>query len=314
MAREIRPLPAWIALLVSLCVHVALMVGFWLGGGSLFAGGEGGWLGAGGETLEITIAGWDGSRAEDAEEEREPAPAEPPPETMLTAEDPAPTAPREPARDRRTITPERRTEEVAREGGSGGERATPEEPPIAARDGAEQEQTGRAAGDDRAAAVILGSVGLGGPSSGARSLLEDALRCPDPVAGVWTSHRYSPARRNWGRMTLRIQREGDELRGTITSRIWSGLPSDRRPLPCAPGRYDVTVRMPARGRVNGDRFTFGSSSYEVARMDCPWEDSIYYPDSFSGRVDATREELDATNNDGFVEINAPYTFRRISCE
>src|SRR5690606_32461469 len=116
-------------------------------------------------------------------------------------------------------------------GPAGGET---ESAPVAPRPGdSDADRSGRAAGD-QVAAVILGSVGLGGPSS-SRAILEGSLGCDDPIEGIWTAHRYSPARRDWARMSLRIEREGDELRGTITSRVWSGLPSDRRPLPCAPG-------------------------------------------------------------------------------
>lgn len=312
--QALRLMPAWVALLLSVAIHLHLMFfGLGIFGGSPHAGGEQGLIGAGGDSVEITVVGADA----------------PPPSIPAQPLTPLPTEPdsepenRRQSHSRRTLTSAERDHRAAGDdedqGIQGSEapnapqlaEALPEQP-LPLPTGSDRERTGRAAGDD-AASVILGSVGLGGGQSASRSLLERALTCDDPIEGVWVAHRYSPARRDWGRMTLRIEREGDELRGTITSRVWSGLPSDRRPLPCALGRFDVTVRMPARGRIDGDRFSFGASSYEVTRVDCPSPGFMYYPDSFRGRVDPLRDEMNVLNNDGHVEFDAPYRFRRTSC-
>ncbi len=315
--RALRPLPAWIALLVSAAIHFQLMFfGLGLRGGALNAGGERGLMGAGDDQLEITVVG------AEAPIVSEPSTHVAPPSTEAEQNaEPENRIERRRSSEPRTLTsPERARERAPHENqqatAMGGEAqssvdASPDRAPSVTA-GSDRERTGRASGDEVASA-ILGSVGLGGGQSSSRSLLERALTCDDPIAGVWVAHRYSPARRDWGRMTMRIEREGDELRGTITSRVWSGLPSDRRPLPCAFGRFDVTVRMPARGRIDGERFSFGASSYEVTRVDCPSPGFMYYPDSFRGRVDSLRDEMDALNNDGHVEFDAPYRFRRTSC-
>jgi hypothetical protein len=170
--------------------------------------------------------------------------------------------------------------------------------------------------DPRIRALLETSVGgaLGGSSAGTIALLADAAHCPDPVEGTWTAYRYSPEFRDWARFTMRIRRNGDELRGTISTRMWRGLPSERHPPPCTPDGWDYTVEMRAEGRVIGDHFDFGAREHHVARVDCASSMFGYNPDHFRGTYDAEAERLDTVNNDGGRDVDAPYTFRRSSCE
>lgn len=170
--------------------------------------------------------------------------------------------------------------------------------------------------DARIRALLAGSVGgaLGGSSLGDVAILEAAARCPDPVAGTWTAHRYSPEFRDWARFTLSITRDGDHLTGTIHTRMWRGLPSDSRPPPCMPGGWDYTVEMTARGAVHGQSFDFGAREHHISHVECASPDFGYNPDHFSGTFDAALDQLRTLNNDGGRDVNAAYTFRRSSCQ
>jgi hypothetical protein len=334
------PLRAILAVVASLVIHsLAFLWVLLVGGGEGAEGGERGREGAGGQTIEITVLALDGELAPEAARgsstSSQPEPAaeltpEPPSEAAQEPEPVAQAAPvlqAERAPEALAVAPARararaeRTESPAPAApATGGSEPAAAPPPVEpgadarpgpSRPGSDADRGGRAPGAE-AIATILGSVGLGTGTAGSRAL-QEALGCEDPIAGVWTATQFRSSRRDWGRMTLRIERHGDELRGTIRSRIWSGLPSDRRPLPCGPGRFDITVTMPARGRLDGDRFTFGADSYELTRVDCRLEGLVYYPDRFRGRVDTMRDQLDALNNDGHVEFDQPYTFRRTSC-
>ena len=99
------------------------------------------------------------------------------------------------------------------------------------------------------------------------------------------------------------------------SRMWTGFATDRRPPPCRPGGYDHTHRMVASGTIRDNEFSFGATTDQLVRADCPnpMVLSTYYPDRFTGTVDPAREELDTLNNDGHADVNAPYTFRRTAC-
>jgi hypothetical protein len=170
--------------------------------------------------------------------------------------------------------------------------------------------------DPRIRALLETSVGgaLGGSRAGTIALLAPAARCPDPVAGTWTAYRYSPEFRDWARFTMRIAREGNALRGTISTRMWRGLPSERRPPPCSAEGWDYTVEMTATGTVVGDHFDFGARTHRVAHIDCPSTMFGYNPDHFRGTFDASADRLDTVNNDGGRDVDAPYTFRRTACE
>jgi hypothetical protein len=313
--RALRPLPAWIALWTSVGAHAQLLwLGAWLGGNPI-AGGEAGDRGAGGDTIEITVVRGEqrpGASAPPPEEPRPAAPEEAPrpaaaPAPVITAR----RAPRERAREatpQDTAAPSTPTEEPR-----AAEQTAPDTAQAGASGDADRASQGRAEGAD-VAAVILGSVGIGAASSEhSRALLEQALACDDPIEGVWVAHRYSPEFHDWARMTLRIERDGEQLRGTIISRSWSGRASDRRPPPCAPGAHDMTVRMEAHGTLRGDRMVFGADTHELLRADCPSTFFSYNPDRFSGTVDPVREEIAAVNNDGGRDVDAPYRFRRTSC-
>jgi hypothetical protein len=155
---------------------------------------------------------------------------------------------------------------------------------------------------------------LGGSSLGDVAILERASRCPDPIAGTWTAHRYSPEFRDWARFTLSITREGDDLRGTIRTRMWRGMPSDTRPPPCTPGGWDYTVEMSARGHVRDHHFDFGAREHHIAQVECASPAFGYNPDHFTGEADDALDQLHTTNNDGGRDVNASYTFRRSSCQ
>lgn len=315
-ARPVQPLPAWIALWTSTAFHALLLVSVVLVGGSgePDAGGEGGVAGAGGDTFEVTVVQGTLQPAPVVETDSVRQP-ETEPETEPESENaPTPAPPVLTARDR-----DRDRERAPAPAQAPAATAPDAEPaPLATAvgrpEGGEQSHQGRAAGDPEAAAVILGSVGLGVGGPGPRALLERALECGDPIAGVWVAHRFSPEFHDWARMTLRIEREGEQLRGTIVSRTWTGLATDRRPPgTCSPESHDVTVRMQARGWIRGEDFSFGADTHEIQRMDCPSPFFSYNPDRFSGHLDTLREELDTVNNDGGRDVNAPYRFRRTAC-
>jgi hypothetical protein len=167
-------------------------------------------------------------------------------------------------------------------------------------------------------ALILGSAGALPTSVEAqRALLPAATTCPRRVAGVWRAQRYAPLLGLWVRFTLHIEERRDgTLVGTIRSRIWSGTNADRRPPPCSPGQIDTEHEMPARGRIDGDRISFGSRTHRLVADHCPrpfGRITGYAPDNFSGTLDETRQEFQSVNDDGAYDVNTPYVFRRTAC-
>ncbi len=324
-----------VALLASLCVHVATMLGSLTLGGAPAFGGEGGVRGAGDVTMDVTIEG---------PAAPEPDVVPPPPEPAAAAPAPTPEAPREeavregepreePPRERapnegirvpespvaETERAPQETPEAAREATEVLENAASAQNPAVAAAGTEATDTsgGRAAGE-AVRRLILGSAGLM-PSSveGQRALLPAATTCEDPIAGVWRALKYSPTfGGQWVRFTLRIRREGDALTGTIRSRIWRGTPSDRTPPACRVGQTDTTHAMVATGRATGTAITFGASTHRLVADHCPQlfgGVNDYAPDHFSGTIDPLRQEFQSVNNDGAYDVDEPYVFRRIGC-
>ena len=164
---------------------------------------------------------------------------------------------------------------------------------------------------------LPGRIGAGIDGSsieGQRALLPRAAVCDDPVAGKWEALKFAPGRFQWVRFLLNVQREGTSVHGNILSRSWAGTAFDSVPPPCMPGGYDLTVTMPASGRTNGVTISFGASRYSVVAETCSTLVVDYYPDNFSGVIDNSRQEFQSKNNDGAVDFNVPYVFRRIACE
>ena len=72
--------------------------------------------------------------------------------------------------------------------------------------------------------------------------------------------------------------------------------------------------MVAHGQVDrGTHLRFGASSYSIVATQCPTASANYAPDNFSGAIDPNRQEFQSVNNDGAVDIDAPYVFRRTGC-
>ena len=136
--------------------------------------------------------------------------------------------------------------------------------------------------------------------------------CADPILGTWRAKRYDRLHQRHAIFTIRItNREGERLEGTIINRAWSGGPLQTSPPRCAPGVFDHTVRMPAVGRFNGRDFRMDAQSHRrtVHCIDTGlW---LYNLDHFSGHL--SDDVLSTVNNDGGIEVNSPYRFRRISC-
>ncbi len=149
--------------------------------------------------------------------------------------------------------------------------------------------------------------------SASRTLLPNGGACSDPIAGTWRAQKYRASDHTWIRFTLRVRHEGGALRGTIESRIWSGLPSDARPT-CLDDGFDNTWRMQARGQLDGTSVSFRSATAHLIRQDCPFSRAFYAPDNFSGTIDPMREVFESRNNDGAYDVDEPYTFRRVGCD
>jgi hypothetical protein len=322
-------------------MHVlALFLSFGALGSGLFAGHGVEWgTGFGGESIEVEIEGdAEGAprgAAPPSAASPEPAPIEPVedegvPEPVTGQEEgavaiapqetvePRPSEARDPrdGRGESQVEPRPGRADAEEPGATDGvEEGAPGEMAEASGTGDDDSTGGAPAGEDTRD-LILGSAGIGGDSVTARhALLPNGGVCEDPVEGTWRAQKFRPGGHTWVRFTLRIRREGDALNGTITSRIWTGRPSDPTPGRCSPFGFDHTWRMTARGRLDGDRMTFGATRHRLVRQDCPSSaDTQYAPDSFSGTVHPLREVWDALNNDGAFDIDEPYTFRRVSCE
>lgn len=262
--------------------------------------GEGGRNGAGDTMIDVSLAG-----SPAAAEPHPPSPAEttPPPTLPPQKKEPAPPPP--------PPDPDNGTEPAPPP-----EDLTPPEapvPPPATGGGAETTNGGKAPGPIVANAP---NTGLGGNTvEGQRALLPSAATCKDPIVGTWQSLKYNPALGEWVQFSLAVHRgAGGALTGTILSHTWSGGAFDRVPPACTRGAFDMTVSMPASGRDDGrGGITFGSSRYTILSMKCYAPENTYAPDSFSGKIDAARQEFQSVNNDGANDIDAPYVFRRTGC-
>lgn len=179
--------------------------------------------------------------------------------------------------------------------------------------GGEHTTAGTPAGDP--SSIILGSAGMGGDQVTARRLLlPNGGACDDPAVGRWRAQKFRASDRTWVRFTLRVRRQGDALRGTIESRIWSGSASDPRPGECTALSSDHTWRMQARGAIDGNEMRFESRRARLVAEHCPRGGTRYAPDRFQGTVEPLRGVFQAVNNDGAFDIDEPYTFRRTSCD
>lgn len=297
-------------------------------GADLFSpGGSGVGDGFGGNSIEVEIAGPRDAPPQGSisagRDEREPPPppsqATPPPAQEMTADQgelavraEEPPDPRPRAETEQPVAPPRR--ELRDTGDPTAPTvAAPGRSEQAAGTGANDSTAGVAGGDPTQ--LILGSAGaLGDTASAQRALLPNGGMCEDPVRGTWRAQKYRSSDRSWVRFVLRVERDGDILTGTITSRIWTGNPSDPRPGRCTAFGSDHTWLMDAVGRLDGNRMTFLSQRSRMIREDCPSSDARYAPDNFTGRVDPMRDVFESLNNDGAYDIDEPYTFRRVSCE
>lgn len=223
------------------------------------------------------------------------------PEPSATAAPPTPSTPPPPTPTARTAS---RPDRAPRD-----EVADPEPTPSAAP------TASRSPLHETAAANAVPVV-RGDPSgvSAQRSRLPIAVRCRDAVAGLWRGHSFDSRRYNWHVFNLRVEREGDSLRGGITVRTWEGGPSQQRPPARCEGDLDYALRMNATGSITGEEISFGAQgSATVTSARCPTPGFVYNPDHFSGTVDTGRQEFQSFNNDGGDSVNAPVLFRRVGC-
>lgn len=343
MTRVLRRsfLPPWVV--VSAVLHVALFLGAGAGIGLLPANGVMDGDGWGGQSIEVEIAGPDDGAPHGAlhpmSDRSSPQPEIPPPPEEEVEEEVAtveggevPVAAAEPTRPRRPEPPAEQPPQPAVEAGRApvpgttdtnemddpsatANAAAPGEHPEPSGTGGDGTLAGPPAGD--VSGLILGSAGMGGSSVTPRTaLLPNAGVCADPVAGTWRAQKFRTSDHTWVRFILQVRHEASgELRGTITSRIWTGNRSNPNPGTCTAFGMDHTWRMTARGHYGGEEMSFHSSGgARLIRQDCPRSDSSYAPDHFTGRIRVMQEVWDTVNNDGAYDVDEPYTFRRVSCE
>ena len=248
-----------------------------------------------------------------AEEDAPVPPPEPEAEEgalAVSAPEPAPRPPPRPV----GAQPRPGSSPVEAEGAPEGDEESAPGEGEAAGTGGDESTAGVQAGDP--SDLILRSAGLGDEGVSARSLLlPNGGVCEDPVVGTWRAQKFRASDRTWVRFTLRVRRgDGEALRGTIDSRIWSGRASEPSPGECTAFGSDHTWRMDARGSLRGTEMRFGARRARLIAEHCPRAGIRYAPDRFRGTLHPLREVFDAVNNDGAFDIDEPYTFRRVSCD
>ena len=314
--RDRKLAPFWVWLGTSFWLHaIILFVGFLVGGATRW--GDGMRPGPGGVPVEFQVAGdssadaLQGSTAPEAGE----VGAAPIPQAQPEEQAP-PEVPDQPSqeqlrpRHRRTQgnTPEATGQQQASAEGEGvtaAEQGTALEP-----SGTDANQTAGGGQGGDATHAILGAAGLLG--TGAASSLLGNGDCTDSIVGVWRAQKFRGEDRSWVRFTLHVEREGDRLRGTITSRIWQGSPTNPVPGECTAFGSDQTWLMGADGHLDGENVSFEGRTLRLIREDCPSRGNQYAIDHFRGTVRG--DALTVVNNDGAYDVDEPYTFRRVACE
>jgi hypothetical protein len=136
--------------------------------------------------------------------------------------------------------------------------------------------------------------------------------CSDPIAGTWFVRKFRGGEGWWSSFTLHIERDGETLTGRVVQHGWTGGADDRSPPICTPGMFEHRVRMGGEGWIRGDQVRFDALGPPQRTVICMGTDLGYNLDHFSGTLRGNR--LLAVNNDGGRDVNAPYTFRRTSCD
>lgn len=141
--------------------------------------------------------------------------------------------------------------------------------------------------------------------------------CSDPVSGVWHAHVYYARLHDWYRYELNIQRNGDQLTGTIHLRGWNGTLQETEPPRCRPGLRDAEWSEVASGSVsNNQEIRFEATSYRVEREHCGSAGGDYALDRFAGTLNPTTQEFVSINTYTFSNgetFSDPTLFRRVSC-
>lgn len=286
-------------LLGSTFTHGTIALLLLVRGSASAALGENGVRGAGDTGDDISVLGVEGNEIAPPApvEPAPPPPITPPPKTPPAEVAPPPPEPPDPEGNLPPPIDE-----------------PPPRPVVPRAAGGAEANGGHAAGPVRVGSGL--SDGPNGESiEGQRALLPRAVSCKDPVEGIWESLKFNPASGTWVRFTLLVHRAaGGTLTGSILSHTWYGHALDYTPPPCSPLGFEISVSMVAHGQV--DRVThirFGASSYSVTAIQCPTAHANYAPDNFSGVIDTNRQEFQSVNNDGAMDIDVPYVFRRTSC-
>ncbi|HEU4408655.1 MAG TPA: hypothetical protein VFS43_25565 [Polyangiaceae bacterium] len=287
-------------LMISGWLHLVPLAVFLLGGrsclglngGDVF--GEKGQVGAGGPELEISLY-------EEKDPEPPSAPPTPPVPLAPPAPPPAPPTPPKPPKEKSDEGLEKPDESDA----------PPPEPPRPRRPTMDNVPPGP---EKRAAKSNGRAPGDANSISSQRGRLSVAVECDDPVAGVWMSSIYDARRSQWYIFTLQMRHDGGQLSGSIESHFWDGLSRQTRPPSCDETDLHAIVSMPGSGSTDGRRVVFGSSSWRLQRLICGSPGQLAYsPDSFSGTIDAGRNEFKSLASDGQNFINEPMLFRRVRC-
>lgn len=140
-----------------------------------------------------------------------------------------------------------------------------------------------------------------------------AVRCADPVEGVWLAQVFRKDQSRWYTFELLLRRGAPgspELEGTIVTRYWLGLAQNVYQPDCIVGGPAGVATMPAKGEIHGARIHFDGASAEV-RMTCG-ADPGYTPDRFDGALGdglAILTWRDAAK----PRLEVPIVFRRGRC-
>ncbi|MEZ4398392.1 MAG: hypothetical protein R3B06_00130 [Kofleriaceae bacterium] len=136
--------------------------------------------------------------------------------------------------------------------------------------------------------------------------------CPDRLVGLWVGRRHDGA--VWHEHRISIDQIGSTYTCRQESRSWLGEARDRLPPGCASGvgRAYTVAKLRCGVRVFGAVLQVTSLRLDEQFQTCGDDASGYNLDHLEGEVRGNT--WFATNQDGGIDIGAPYAMRRLSCD